>query len=353
VDVSLSAALLGVTALAVYVLYLGGRSLANEFGGSALVRALHGLKIAPAYAVLFLLVSIILAASPIRIDEGTIRTAPMGAFLWPLVIAAFAGAAGGVMTAKEEIAARWAWGRRGVAVVVAGWRMLLAGLVLSFVGLLVLAIAKPDDSKVYFAGLRNAGEEGGVVAAVHNVLLFPNESVLVLVPAMGACDGVYGGFFSFDLLCYTNFPKGSAPPSGAQPTVANPLAGLSGFLPKSGTAPIGYFLFLLVPLLATLWGGRFAARGAESRGEALALGAASGVVFAILVAGAAILAGISIGVSGGIAGFGLGGALSAGPQVATGGLLALLWGAGGGSLGALTLSRSAGEVVPEGMPPGG
>ena len=40
----------------------------------------------------------------------------------------------------------------------------------------------------------------------HHVLLLPNQSMWVLVPAMGGCDGLSGGGVSATFLCYSKVP---------------------------------------------------------------------------------------------------------------------------------------------------
>src|SRR5206468_5919587 len=151
---------------------------------------------------------------------------------------------------------------------------------LAFVGLLVLAAAKPDDTRAYVDGVTDGVD--GAFALTQHVLALPNQSMWVLVPAMGGCDGIYGGAgpvsAKIDLLCYRHFPKpeGTTPirPGGVFRRELGSFRLPFGF----GTAPAPYFLFLLVPAIAVLWGGAVAARrsGPSDGREGAAAGALSG-----------------------------------------------------------------------------
>jgi hypothetical protein len=159
---------------------------------------------------------------------------------------------------------------------------------------------------------------------------------------MGGCDtasiGARGFGLSTDFLCYWRFPgagEEALVPSGVLGPALGPEGG--GY----GTAPIGYFLFLLVPLVATVLGGRWAAQrtAAEDRSRALTTAALSGVAFALLVGGAILLSRIVVSVSGAAGGFRQGGGVTLGPNLLTGTGLALLWGVAGGAVGALLGTR--------------
>ncbi|MBI2237351.1 MAG: hypothetical protein HYU54_02345, partial [Actinobacteria bacterium] len=271
------AMLLG-TGLALWFLYRAGRVVADGAGGTLQVRALHGLKVAPLYAALSLGLALLsafhvaLPSNPAVSGTLTIRPSPVGAFLWPLVIAAVAGLAGGVRSGLEAGTGLESWVRRGLGALAGAWRMFLAGLVLSFGGLLVQAVVQPDATSAYF---RNAFEEGpakGAVFIANHVLVLPNQSMFVLVPAMGASDRLSALVSSTTLLSYWRFPE-SFSSAGTQ--------GVNSLVPslpeaQGGVAPPPYFLYLLVPLLSALLGGRHAALrgGAASRTEAVWLGAA-------------------------------------------------------------------------------
>jgi hypothetical protein len=106
-----------------------------------------------------------------------------------------------------------------------------------------------------------------------------------------------------------------------------------------GTAPAGYFLFLLVPAIASVLGGVRAARGAPSRAEAVRRGALAGLVFAIGVGVTALAAIVTIGYRSSLAGDLTQGWVAIGPDPVAGFALALGWGVAGGVVGAVVSSR--------------
>jgi hypothetical protein len=150
----------------------------------------------------------------------------------------------------------------------------------------------------------------------------------LLAPAMGGCDGLSGGGVSATFLCYSKVPT----------TVSVTPGGLNADTPvvraEFEKAPSSYLLFLLIPLMSVVLGGRYAARKrARIKGEAIAMGAASGVAFAVLVALGSWLASISVGLSSPAGGIPANASVVIGPAVGTAGLLALAWGVVGGALG--------------------
>jgi len=340
VGVGLGLALLVLTFLAGGLLFVAGRSVAERAGGGALARALHGAKVAPFYALPALAVSLLVVLR-FRLPQNAfangsveVRAAPAQAFLLPFVIAAAAGAAGGLASARSRRREEGAGGPRVLAAVAGGVRMLVLGLALSFAGLLALAVAEPDATRAYFDGVTAGDAAETTVLIAHHVLVLPNQSMWVLVPAMGGCDGARGAGLSSTFLCYWRFPERVSEPGSSIGALRPPSA-------RFGRAPAGYFLFLLVPLLSVLLGGAWAAaRGAPAtRRGAAAIGAGSGVAFAVLVAAASWLAGISVSYSVGLAGIGGGTSVQVGPDPLGGSLLALAWGVAGGAAGAWWWSR--------------
>jgi hypothetical protein len=345
-------ALLLVTGLAVYLLCRAGRRVAESTGGTPWQRAIHGAKVGVPYALLSLILSFVI---PFDIPSGTtggtnvhLGVAHLGAFLIPLLIGAAAGAFGGLLSARGEVEERGRYGRHAVAAVVAGARMFLYGLVFSFVGLLVMAALHPDlTSRVVRA---ETSAQGGYGAGMLNhILVLPNQSMWVLIPAMGGCDGAYGGggpaSVKFDFLCYTHFPNstGTSSLGGFGTFVSQPSS--SPTLPFGfGTAPAAYFLFLLVPAAAVFIGGGGAARrfNAATREQGLLVGALAGVVFAALVTAGAWLAGIGVSAGGGALGFNIGVSGHIGPRIGSALLFGLLWGVVGGAIGgAVAVARQA------------
>jgi hypothetical protein len=340
IGLHLGLALMLGTFLAVWLLYGAGKAVADRADGGGLARVLHGLKVAPVYAVpcflLSLLVNLKATIPPSAFATGSVEVKSSAAqtFLIPLLIAAAAGAAGGLRSARYELLTRGPWGRRVSGALAGGFRMFVLGIVLSFVGLLVLAVVHPDATKAYFRAVSEPPEDETALIIGHHVLVLPNQSMWVLVPAMGGCDGVYGTGVSRTFLCYWKYPQQVSVSDGSGGPPDNVLSGLPQVQTEFGTAPIGYFLFLLVPAISVLLGGRHAVRKrARFRYEAAAVGAAAGVTFGILVAVGSWFASLSAGVSGNIAGFSTNLSVTIGPDVVIGGLIALVWGIVGGGIG--------------------
>jgi hypothetical protein len=341
--VGFSIAILLVTGFAAFLLYGFGRRVANELEGSPWVRALHGAKVGVPYALASLILSFVLSvdfpAGP-GSTAATVSVAHISAFLFPLILGLVAGGLGGLLSARAGFETE-RWGRRTVVALVSGWRMFVAGLMFAFVSLLIMGGLHPNlTADVVRAELNRNGGYG--TAFVNHLLLTPNQSILVLVPAMGGCDGVYGGgggaSVSFNLLCYGHFPSSQgatplAPGGGSLFPGGGPLPQLPfGF----GTAPAIYFLFLLLPLATVLYGGADAARRGrpETQGEAMGLGALAGVVFAVLLTAGTWLGGIGLSAGGGVLGLNLKVSGMLGARVTSALLFGLLWGVVGGALGA-------------------
>ncbi len=344
-SLSVGVALMTLTAVAVLLLSHAGRAVGERCGGGAVPRAIHGAKVAPAYALpAFVLASIVEVRTPLRL--GTFATGELHvslsawqALVFPFAIAAAAGAAGGLASAFGD---RRRSSARSRAILAGGGRMFAFGLLLSFAGLFVAGIVQPDGPAAlltpstarYFRAVFDRPGVG-LVALAHHLALVPNEAVWTLVPAMGGCVGVRGSVEA-DVLCYGRFPVSvesvEQPVSGGR-SIPVPIGGAT-----FETAPPGYFLFLLVPATATLLGGRLAARRLGVGGRSAALvGAAAGLAFAAFVGVAAALSTLTVGYG---AAFGEGsraGWVAVGPIVVTGTLLAAAWGVVGGAIGGASL----------------
>jgi hypothetical protein len=342
-------ALMLMTALVAFIHYRAGRAVAAREEGGPLALGLHGLKAAIPYAILSLVLSFLISfrfdlPEPVAGGELTIKPSVLGAVLWPLGIGGIAAFLGGFLSPRAGLAGRGAWGRWAAGALAGGGRMFGYALVLAFAGLLVLAALKPQDTRDYFDGVAEAGARDGTILVSHHVLLLPNQSMWVLVPAMGRCDtasfSAVGVGASADFLCYGRFPRSveAGPALSGDGTVRE-----AAQPPEAdfGTAPGGYFLFLLVPLVSTLMGGMVAARrsSAESRGQAAAAGALAGVVYGALVTAGAVLANITVTISGSVGELTGGARAAVGPEVGMGTLIGLVWGIGGGALGALYHAR--------------
>jgi hypothetical protein len=322
------------TFLAIAILYRGGRAVADRAGGGVGARVLHGIKVAPAYAIPpFVLTGLVTIDIPIPrngLVAGSLQLQPwdLSWFVLPLLIAAAAGAAGGLRSGRYELISNDPWGRRAAGVIGGGLRMFVLGLVLSFVGLLVLAAVRPGATRTYVETISGPPTDQTTMNIAHHVLLLPNQSLWVLVPAMGGCDGLSGGGVSATFLCYSKVPTTiSVSPEGLISDTAVVQADFE-------EAPSRYLLFLLVPALSVVLGGRYAARKrARLKWEAVGMGAASGVVFAVLVTVGSWLASVSVGLSSPTGGIPVNASVLIGPGVVAAGLLALVWGVVGGGLG--------------------
>lgn len=345
VSVELAFAPLLVTVVALWLLFRGGRAVAERVGGGPLARALHGAKVAPSYAAAVLAVCLL---SPIRgpfpigsLVGGSVEltAVPAWGLLLPLGLAAAAGAAGGWWSG--------ALGQRVRATVEAGVWMLVLGLGLSYAGLLAAGAVRPDGPEAlltpttgrYFRAVYGPMAVGTLVVA-HHVAVAPNEAVAVLVPSMGGCTGAYGledGPERF--VCYRRFPSALGLPAvvGGSQGSAGPVSRT-----RFGVAPAPYFLFLLVPAAATLLGGRRVVQALRPTSFRAAAGAAAlaGVVFGVLVVVVAWFGSISA--AGSIR---LGdvldtsGSVRVGPGLVGAALIAPAWGIAGGVAGAWLTAR--------------
>jgi len=123
------------------------------------------------------------------------------------------------------------------------------------------------------------------------------------------------------------------------------LAAYAGAQGNSASFPAWFWVFLLVPLVATLLGGRAAAGDERSSGERALRGALGGIVFAVLCVAAAWAAGIEVPAWADLTN---GGAALGVPLLRTG-ALALAWGVVGGAVGAVLpwpKRISAGSATP-------
>lgn len=206
--------------------------------------------------------------------------------------------------------------------------MFVLGLALSLVGVLVLAAIRPGATKTYLETVSGPPTDQAAVVVANQLLLLPNQSMWVLVPAMGGCDGLSGGGVSATFLCYSKVP------TRVSVNAEDLTSGTPVFRAGFTKATSAYLLFLLVPALSVVLGGRYAARKrARLKWEAVGVGAASGVVFAVLVGLGSWFASVSVGLSSSAAGIPANASVMIGPGVLAAGLLALAWGVVGGALG--------------------
>jgi uncharacterized protein DUF6350 len=353
-----SATLMLGALLALWLLFRGGRAAARAAGGPGWARPIHGIKVAVPYAVLALAYSFLarvtidvpLPGFPPSADPPSVGVSILSAVWWPLLFGLLAGVAGGIASGPV-LRERWSvFERRARGVLSGGWRMAGLAVALSFVGFLVLAAVHPDVTAAYFELVGAGGFATGASIVLGTALLFPNVSTGIAAASMGGSMGfdIFGS--SCALISYAKYPLGATDAPVGEPS---PFALCDSLPIDFGVAPLGYFLFLLVPIAATLLGGMWAARRADAAtpGEAAAIGALGGVAFAVVLLGFMILARITAQIDiPFVTGFLGGGGLAVGPDLLSGTLLAVVWGAAGGSLGALFGQRR--RAAPPGTSPG-
>jgi hypothetical protein len=351
VEGSLALAMLLGTALAVWLLMRAGRQSAVVGGGSIAARLGAGALAAVPYAALSLASALLSGfnfevppeAAPV-FEAGTrisLGPSAAAAALWPLLLGGIAGALGGLSTARAQLLEQTR-GPEALAVLGGARRMLVVAAAVGGLTLLVLSAANPSVFVEYFKGVGEAGVRGGFLLLLFTALLVPNFMVLLVFLGMGSglVAGDYIGTSAARILALHAFPKGVGGLEGLDAPAGAGLPLGPGALPfETGLAPPEWWVAILIPLAAVLWGGAWAARRLAATGvRAAALGALAGAVFAVALVGLAVLAGIGFRVE---LSFGLQQTSLArlGPSLLGGTGLALLWGAGGGALGGLLGAR--------------
>lgn len=330
-----SIALLTGTGLALWLLYRGGLAAAERAGSSMSSRVLAGVLVAPAYAVPIALITSVThlqlrGGGGLLPDVVRVQGVVWQALALPAGLAIVAGGLGGAVGTLSEASRPYRW-------LVGGLRMLLLALGLAFVGILALSAVRPEGLAAYVRGLSANGARIGLLLAGNHALLLPNQSFLVLAPAMGGCVGLRGSAATVPLVC-----PGRLPVLGVASVSADiAAAGSGGPVPASRSMPAGYWAFAIVPAVVTVAGGRWASAGIERVRDRLTNAVGAGVVFGLLVGTGAWASGVEVGKVERIT-FGA-------PAFATG-LLALAWGVAGGTIGAL-LPRAQEAPGPAEPPP--
>jgi hypothetical protein len=316
------------TALVLFVAGRAGRRVAGRAGGGWRRRVAWGSAVAPSYALLVFAVSLVVVLRFPSAGVTDVRIVGWEALVRSFVVAALAGGAGGFLSARAALVPPSRWATRAVAWVVGGWRMVVALLVLTFAGFLVVAAVQTDASTAY---VRVAtGSATGEILSGHHLLLLPNQSFLMAVPAMGGCLELDGTNSQPTTLCLLDLTVDPGLGALLWPSLEDQEVRL----------PPVWLLFLLVPGVATLWGGRGAAAGTGSARERVLRGAGAGVVFAALAAVGVAVSAVSVTRSGQEL-------IRLGADVGRTAVLGLAWGVTGGALGAVWLGRpQTGGVVP-------
>lgn len=319
-------ALLTGTAFAVVACVIAGRATARAVpsGIAAPIAAGGAVGIVVTAIVVavsaLVAVTVALPANPL-LGDVTVRASLPGTLGWTAVITCSSGAWGGVLAVRERLAAT-PRGSRSLAVLEGGLHMFVWSLVLGIVAVALLAATRPDASAAYVRRVGSSGVGPAAAALGHHLLALPNQSVWLLVPAMGGCDTIEAGEATIDVLCPGRVPR-SITLDLVTPT--------TGSAPEIVRAPWEFSLFLGIPAIACVMGGLHAARRSGVRGAKarVRIGALAAIPWTVLVAIAAEAA--SLYVTGDLlAG---GGSVRYGPPVLPAALLALLWGVGAGALG--------------------
>ena len=342
----LSVAFLSGTAFVIWMLFRAGRAAGAAMSASSVrSHVLVGALVGPVYALPIVVISrlvwVQLAAGGAFVS-GSVRLEGVvwQAFVFPAVLGVVAGGAGAALGSLRADARVGAW-------LIGGWRMLLTALGLAAVGLLVLAAIRPQGLATYSRVVSANGPRSAVLLVGHHALLLPNQSFLVVAPSMGGCTSLSGPGGTVPLVCPGTLPALDDP--GFVPAVARgEIARTPAPDVPMRSMPPGYWVFLLVPAIATVGGGRWAGRtwrGRSGRRERALRGAGAGVVFAVLMGAGTWMASIDVGLTLSPTSFPASFTLGASP-VGTASL-ALVWGVIGGALGAWLLGgQDEGTPVP-------
>ncbi|MGH2690983.1 MAG: hypothetical protein ACRDHM_00575 [Actinomycetota bacterium] len=340
-EVSASLTLMLGLAVAGYLLFRGGKWAAAGSYPEGWLRAARGLQIAFVYAALALVLGLLASteisfASLIPAGEGpesvTVAPSIVGAFGMPFVIAALAAGAGALSGRlwPRERPARLALG--GMA---GGWRAAWLATALASIGFLIVAALNPDETRAYLEILPGGGLSRALMV-VATLLVLPNVGTGIAAAAMGGSINIATAAQSCVLISFLKFPAGVAQ-LGAPGT---PPPQTPCVLPiELDAAPWPYLLFLLVPLVATIAGGRLSAQrsGATEAGEGAIAGAAIAIPYALWLWLFALVA--RVGAESSFFAFQSSGWI--GPGLLWTVLLALVWGVLGGAIGGALGARNA------------
>ena len=319
------AALAG-TALAIVLLFRagrrsGGRRTEERLARSAAVALGYGVPISVGATLVHL-----------RFPDAGISVVPATAEAWilPTVVALAPAVAGGFWPAPPNLDGRGAvLGSAAGAV-----RMFCLAMVLSVVGLLVVAGLRPDGAGSYWRAVTSGGTGRAVAILANQALLLPNQAVDLLAPAMGVCDVATGDAGRTELLCFARQPLARIVDRSGE------LG--DGRTPSDESMPAAFVVLVVAPLAATMVAG-WAVGAGRSRRLAWRTGAAAGVGFALLFGVAVWAATISTEAVGGspssrgtATDFAT---TSIGPELVPATVAALAWGVVGGTVGALLAPR--------------
>lgn len=310
--------MLTIAALGTVMLVFGARASARRVDDVGLRRVVAGAMIGVPYAVLIggvnAGVRLQLATGGGLLPASTSIAAPAWeGFLLPGVLAVTAGAMGGwsLSTSWQSVAGRS---------VRAGLRAFAWASGLAFIGLLAFAALRPEGLERYSVEVWSAGPQRAGLYLGHQALLLPNGAMWVLAPSMGGCVVVQARGAARDVICLDRIPRGPDPATWL-------LSEFGGATSSTAAMPVVAWLFLAVPTAAIVLGFRGVGRTARSIPRAIVRGAGGGVVFAALVTVVSLAGSLWLSTQDGVARR----LVFVGPDPATTGALALLWGVAGGA----------------------
>jgi hypothetical protein len=328
--VALGALTVGVLVLA----FRSGRAQANGLDKRPIVAAVGGAAVGLGFAAPMFIVAIPVDLGFPNVGISSFRPALFAAFALPLLVGGLAGAAGGIGAARGRLQ-RLGWvghvevaGR--AAAFAAAW-----GLSLAFLGFLALAVTENDATTAYGRGIGGL-DRAGAVLLVHHALVLPNQSAMMLATSMGAPTAVRLNGEDVASVRVTGVDV-----SGAPALVLGARRGTSFTVAFSAW----YALFFLVPIVATILGGRTLTTAdpdaprqpRRARRDALLRGALATPIFAGLCAVAVWAASITVPIPFSV----VSGSLHVGADPVRTGVLALPWGAVGLVIGSQLPRRTA------------
>ncbi len=204
-EAHLSVAFLSGTAFALWLLFRAGRSAGAATSASSVrTRVLAGAMVGPVYALPIVVISALVQvqlATGGALVPGTVRFEGVvwQAFVYPALLGAVAGGAGGALGVLRADARISVW-------LIGGWRMLLAALGLAAVGILLLAAVRPQGLATYTRVVSANGARSALLLVGHHALVLPNQSFLVVAPSMGGCTSLSGPGGTVPLVCPGTLP---------------------------------------------------------------------------------------------------------------------------------------------------
>jgi len=188
-----------------------------------------------------------------------LRVDPSSAALWGGLLAAAGSGTGAYLEEARD--------RASAAAIRGGLTAYTWALGFLAVGVFVIATLEPSVTREYVDGVTGLGAGGGVLFGYH-LLALPAQSALLLAPASGSCLEFIGEGPMFDLCPWRLVATG---PAG------------EGFLPQALALSPWFWLLSAVPVVAAMLGGRRAVTASTvARERAVGLGAAAGLIFALL-----------------------------------------------------------------------